>query len=574
MGMDAAASSGSVDNGTGSVNVQPAAATKKKHANQWTYRKKDPNKPHPNQYTYRPKSGSATNGAASSSSSSRPPLKKRKTAKKAKTVTVTAATAAEPARSESGGDDSAAEDDVPHTQTGKSASGGATSGRRRSSTPVDYNSETEILLDDKLYCICKTLYDEERMMIACDNCDEWYHTACMNMSDAKAELVDMFVCPACETLTAERTTYKAKCLYASCTHAALRPLSQFCSEKCGIAHAGAKIARGRFGRSNPLAAAAALGYDPDVRPSMFGGGGVEKLLASREVQSGKKREGMVVWADGGEDLLADGWLARDECPDPGQALLSQMADVRHRRAEAHRAQRILQARHQFLHLVISRAESIPAVKPGEAAHDAGNAADASETPPPQGGTGATPQPDPLFRNKNKKRKGADEVIEALVSKSWMRCGFDERLVWPESRFAKWMESELGQKIMSKEQEIDGTLVDDGLDYLSRCISRLRTGTDDAIGVEEPPAGVCGLAKRKCKRHVDWPAVRESEINAEMEEQSRFLQQLAEEEDSIQLRLEAQDQSTQAERIIAAASDASLAAALARAGRRPLPNPTA
>ncbi|KAF8314223.1 hypothetical protein DL93DRAFT_2032305, partial [Clavulina sp. PMI_390] len=51
--------------------------------------------------------------------------------------------------------------------------------------------------DSKLYCMCETLYDEEKMMIACDQCDEWYHPGCVHLSDAQVELVDVFFCPRC-----------------------------------------------------------------------------------------------------------------------------------------------------------------------------------------------------------------------------------------------------------------------------------------------------------------------------------------------------------------------------------------
>jgi COMPASS component SPP1 len=68
--------------------------------------------------------------------------------------------------------------------------------------------------DDKLYCVCKTKYDEDRVMIACDryvasplallrthnppcSCDEWYHTQCVDMPDLEVDLVDQFICPPC-----------------------------------------------------------------------------------------------------------------------------------------------------------------------------------------------------------------------------------------------------------------------------------------------------------------------------------------------------------------------------------------
>ena len=51
--------------------------------------------------------------------------------------------------------------------------------------------------EEKLYCICKTKYEEDRTMIGCDRCDDWYHTSCVNMPDHIVDLVDEFICPVC-----------------------------------------------------------------------------------------------------------------------------------------------------------------------------------------------------------------------------------------------------------------------------------------------------------------------------------------------------------------------------------------
>lgn len=50
------------------------------------------------------------------------------------------------------------------------------------------------LLRDRsmLYCICRKPYDQ-RAMIACDNCDEWYHFDCIKLSTAPK----IYICPAC-----------------------------------------------------------------------------------------------------------------------------------------------------------------------------------------------------------------------------------------------------------------------------------------------------------------------------------------------------------------------------------------
>ncbi|KAI9445275.1 hypothetical protein H4582DRAFT_2125647 [Lactarius indigo] len=69
--------------------------------------------------------------------------------------------------------------------------------------------------EDKLYCVCKTKYDDEKVMIACDRCDEWYHTSCVHMPDLEVDLVDQFICPLCVERSPHldlRTTWKRRCL--------------------------------------------------------------------------------------------------------------------------------------------------------------------------------------------------------------------------------------------------------------------------------------------------------------------------------------------------------------------------
>ncbi|KVH95386.1 ARID/BRIGHT DNA-binding domain-containing protein [Cynara cardunculus var. scolymus] len=48
-----------------------------------------------------------------------------------------------------------------------------------------------------LYCICRKPYDQ-RPMIACDKCDEWYHFDCIKLSSAPKS----YICPACKVDTA------------------------------------------------------------------------------------------------------------------------------------------------------------------------------------------------------------------------------------------------------------------------------------------------------------------------------------------------------------------------------------
>ncbi|XP_021735832.1 lysine-specific demethylase 5D-like [Chenopodium quinoa] len=62
------------------------------------------------------------------------------------------------------------------------------------SLPIHFEKELKLLRGRSvLYCICRKPYDM-RPMIACDECDEWYHFDCVNLISPP----DTYICPACE----------------------------------------------------------------------------------------------------------------------------------------------------------------------------------------------------------------------------------------------------------------------------------------------------------------------------------------------------------------------------------------
>jgi hypothetical protein len=51
--------------------------------------------------------------------------------------------------------------------------------------------------DSSLYCICHRPYDEREFMIGCDECGNWFHGKCVNLTQTDAALMDKYYCGDC-----------------------------------------------------------------------------------------------------------------------------------------------------------------------------------------------------------------------------------------------------------------------------------------------------------------------------------------------------------------------------------------
>ena len=49
----------------------------------------------------------------------------------------------------------------------------------------------------RLYCVCRQPNDENKMMMCCDFCQEWFHPACVGVDEDEAEAVARWHCPGC-----------------------------------------------------------------------------------------------------------------------------------------------------------------------------------------------------------------------------------------------------------------------------------------------------------------------------------------------------------------------------------------
>lgn len=51
---------------------------------------------------------------------------------------------------------------------------------------------------EELYCLCRTPYDENQFYIGCDRCQDWFHGRCVGISKTEADSIDMYICPNCQ----------------------------------------------------------------------------------------------------------------------------------------------------------------------------------------------------------------------------------------------------------------------------------------------------------------------------------------------------------------------------------------
>ncbi|XP_030839912.1 nucleosome-remodeling factor subunit BPTF isoform X3 [Strongylocentrotus purpuratus] len=55
--------------------------------------------------------------------------------------------------------------------------------------------------EEELYCLCKRPYDEAQFYIGCDRCNDWFHGHCVGISQDEAESIENYICPGCKTTT-------------------------------------------------------------------------------------------------------------------------------------------------------------------------------------------------------------------------------------------------------------------------------------------------------------------------------------------------------------------------------------
>ncbi|XP_062243495.1 nucleosome-remodeling factor subunit BPTF-like isoform X5 [Platichthys flesus] len=60
---------------------------------------------------------------------------------------------------------------------------------------------------EELFCICRTPYDESQFYIGCDRCQNWYHGRCVGILQSEANHIDQYVCPQCQSTEDAMTVF-------------------------------------------------------------------------------------------------------------------------------------------------------------------------------------------------------------------------------------------------------------------------------------------------------------------------------------------------------------------------------
>ncbi|KAJ1030234.1 hypothetical protein NDA16_001145 [Ustilago loliicola] len=141
----------------------------------------------------------------------------------------------------------------------------------------------------------------------------------------------------------------------------------------------------------------------------------------------------------------------------------------------------LDLRSTLLHLVSDRVPTLPTI-----------GSTAGDTPDPIGDDEEMPD-EPA--KKSKKKKGSAKKSKSTTEIGGPHCGYDQRLHWDDAQFDLWAHNEPGRSILAYDQPLDGVL-------------------DDASDAEAGARVVCGIAKRKCRRHLDWSNLCEVSLDAE------------------------------------------------------------
>ncbi|RZC39906.1 nucleosome-remodeling factor subunit NURF301, partial [Asbolus verrucosus] len=82
-------------------------------------------------------------------------------------------------------------------------------GQKQAQSTQSTTSQRAAIKKEKLYCICRTPYDETKFYVGCDLCNNWFHGDCVGITEESSRTLTEFVCEECKQA---KDTEKLYCL--------------------------------------------------------------------------------------------------------------------------------------------------------------------------------------------------------------------------------------------------------------------------------------------------------------------------------------------------------------------------
>ncbi|XP_018361113.1 PREDICTED: nucleosome-remodeling factor subunit NURF301 isoform X2 [Trachymyrmex cornetzi] len=95
-----------------------------------------------------------------------------------------------------------------------------------STTPPGGSTTTTRIKKEKLYCLCRTPYDETKFYVGCDLCNNWFHGDCVGITEEMSKSLSEFVCTEC------RHARDTQELYCLCKQPYDESQFYICCDKC------------------------------------------------------------------------------------------------------------------------------------------------------------------------------------------------------------------------------------------------------------------------------------------------------------------------------------------------------
>ncbi|GAA5840568.1 hypothetical protein JCM3766R1_000699 [Sporobolomyces carnicolor] len=374
--------------------------------------------------------------------------------------------------------------------------------------------------DDRLYCVCRERYEPERMMIACDRCEEWYHIECVEIPNDSVELVDQFFCPNCQAKYSQTTTWLSACARPTCQRPAVA-LSKYCSDYCGISVVSARLELLKL----------ANGTDPNT----FWG----------RVEGSHRKEAKVINSSAPSTAATDQTDSALDSQAVEDArtlsrLESKLEETNQRRDGLSAAISMVEKRLSYLKIAIKRWERLcQATADGLA--NAGLDQEAGEAATGDAGDDDGAVETKKSNNKRrakKKSKAKKKGPVAATSRPEAQCGLDIRLVYDEEAWREWIDCE---SVEVKGE--DGELREEpGGKNLLAAQDR---GEDQGVlaMAMEMLSGVCLVTRKKCERHTGWQKLREADFQVEKAVLHRRLDRLNSLSQSLEAQISLHQQAT-------------------------------